>query len=89
MYSPDFAIKWMNILFVVSLFFLSNILLLSLINYGKTLNCASGFQGKVHLLVIIVSQKFVLVGVLVPKATKCDTLLTESTVLVHSIIVKL
>ena len=42
--------------------------------YGKTFNYASGFQGKVHLLVIIVSQKFALVGILVPKATKCHTL---------------
>ena len=56
-------------------------------NYGKTFNCARGFQGKVHLLVIIVSQKFVLVGILVPKATKCDTLLTVSAILVLSITV--
>ena len=58
-------------------------------NYGKTFNYASGFQGKVHLLVIIVSQKFVLVGILVPKATKCDTLLTESAVSVLDITLKL
>jgi len=51
-------------------------------NYGKTFNCARGFQGKVHLLVIIVSQKFALVEILVPKATMCDTLLTVSAVLV-------
>ena len=51
-------------------------------NYGKTFNYASGFQGKVHLIVIIVSQKFALVGILVPKATMCDTLLTVSAVLV-------
>ena len=43
-------------------------------NYGKTFNYASSFQGKVHLIVIIVSQKFALVGILVPKATKCHTL---------------
>ena len=42
-----------------------------------------------HLLVIIVSQKFALVGILVPKATKCDTLLIVSAVLVLSVIVKL
>ena len=42
-----------------------------------------------HLLVIIVSQKFVLVSILVPKATKCDTLLTESAVSVLDITLKL
>jgi hypothetical protein len=45
-------------------------------NYGKTFNYASGFQEKVHFLVIIATQKLVLVSILVPKATKCDTLLT-------------